>query len=399
MKKRVVSFSCIAVLIFAVMLYFSLPVMAESKPNDFSFDISEGDITVEKSENPSLIRVRYGNPQKTVDFANTQEITITGTSAANKIVVNNVSTKITLDGVDVQNTADDFCAFELNDNANVTLTLAENTTNILKSGTNKAGLQVPRWTSLTILGDGSLTATGGNYGAGIGGGYEGAGGTITISDGTVTATGINGAGIGGGASVEGTGGSGGTITINEAAAVIAVSSNVNRPSIHTSSGSLEAGSTANMLMANFAGQQAKDVTTAVYTKTSSLPCISFAPGIQYQSIAFTVPTDMYRLKTADKYQQHGSGADISADFSIPKAGLKTFSDVKDAAVYNITYVLNSGTNHQDNPATYTCGIGLTLQAPTQEGYSFAGWYDSQDFSGYAVTEITGNGYRRQDLLC
>lgn len=64
--------------------------------------------------------------------------------------------------------------------------------------------------TITING-GDITATGGSNGAGIGGGYGGAGGTITINDGDITAIGgLNGAGIGGGSN----GGAGGTITIN-----------------------------------------------------------------------------------------------------------------------------------------------------------------------------------------
>ncbi|MBR6453313.1 MAG: hypothetical protein IKS97_01845, partial [Fibrobacter sp.] len=59
------------------------------------------------------------------------------------------------------------------------------------------------------INDGTVTATGGYDGAGIGGGYNGAGGTISINDGTVTATGgYDGAGIGGGYN-----GAGGTISI------------------------------------------------------------------------------------------------------------------------------------------------------------------------------------------
>ena len=52
--------------------------------------------------------------------------------------------------------------------------------------------------NITITG-GSVTATGGDYAAGIGGGYYGSGKNITIKGGTVTATGGDeGAGIGGG---------------------------------------------------------------------------------------------------------------------------------------------------------------------------------------------------------
>ena len=62
---------------------------------------------------------------------------------------------------------------------------------------------------ITING-GTVTATGGYYGAGIGGGCDGKGGEIIINSGTVTATGgSNAAGIGGGAS-----GACGTVTIN-----------------------------------------------------------------------------------------------------------------------------------------------------------------------------------------
>ena len=63
--------------------------------------------------------------------------------------------------------------------------------------------------TITISG-GTVTATGGWDGAGIGGGWGGSGGTVTISGGTVTANGgTDGAGIGGG-----TGGAGGTVTIS-----------------------------------------------------------------------------------------------------------------------------------------------------------------------------------------
>ena len=63
---------------------------------------------------------------------------------------------------------------------------------------------------ITISGDANVTATGGDGGAGIGGGYEAVGGTINIQGGTVVATGMElGAGIGGG-----DGGAGGSISIS-----------------------------------------------------------------------------------------------------------------------------------------------------------------------------------------
>ena len=91
--------------------------------------------------------------------------------------------------------------------------------NELKSGAFRTGLEKNSKIStgtLTLKDDnqkaGSLTATGGCYGAGIGGGYYGSGENITITGGTVTATGGDcGAGIGGGGG--GSGGSGENIII------------------------------------------------------------------------------------------------------------------------------------------------------------------------------------------
>ena len=87
--------------------------------------------------------------------------------------------------------------------------------NELKSGYNRAGLEKTSTGALTLKDDnkeadsGSLKATGGYSGAGIGGGRNGSGKNITINGGTVNAAGgFEGAGIGGG-----NGGSGEDITI------------------------------------------------------------------------------------------------------------------------------------------------------------------------------------------
>ena len=127
--------------------------------------------------------------------------------------------------IDVSNTGKDTgnpwnsdegkAALSVQGNGNVEIELDGN--NELKSGTHRAGLEKNTSTStgtLTLKDDkkddkeagiGSLKATGGQYAAGIGnGGYYGNGGNrsgenITITGGTVTATGgWGGAGIGGG---------------------------------------------------------------------------------------------------------------------------------------------------------------------------------------------------------
>lgn len=56
-----------------------------------------------------------------------------------------------------------------------------------------------------------------------------------------------------------------------------------------------------------------------------------------------------------------------------------------------TYHVTLNTNGADSCAElvgYTYGIGVTLPTPVKEGYTFAGWYTANDFSGDAVTSIS-----------
>ena len=134
---------------------------------------------------------------------------ITSGGAANKIAVaSGVSADVTLRdaSIDVSRTSN-ACAFSIAAGAKVNLTLEGQ--NTLKSGEYCAGLQVPgdpnnpSGNAFLTIGapsdSDSLTATGGSQGAGIGGGNNSAGGSITINGGKVEAIGYcDGAGIGGG---------------------------------------------------------------------------------------------------------------------------------------------------------------------------------------------------------
>lgn len=44
------------------------------------------------------------------------------------------------------------------------------------------------------------------------------------------------------------------------------------------------------------------------------------------------------------------------------------------STYTITYVLDGGVNHPDNPVSYLEGSTGTLYAPTKDGWDFMGWY-------------------------
>ena len=147
-------------------------------------------------------------------------------------VINNFADKVlnlTLKDVkiDVSDTGDQYdwdqkgkAALSVQGDGNVEIELDGN--NELKSGVQRAGLEKNTSTSTGTLtlkddkeaGSGSLKATGGKYGAGIGGGEYYSGENITITGGRVNATGGWGsAGIGGGNYGSGNYGSGKNITI------------------------------------------------------------------------------------------------------------------------------------------------------------------------------------------
>ena len=128
-------------------------------------------------------------------------------------VINNFADKVlnlTLKDVkiDVSDTGDQYdwdqkgkAALSVQGKGNVEIELDGD--NELKSGNQSAGLEKTSTGTLTLKDDskeaGSLTATGGNNAAGIGGGFQGNGENITITGGTVTATGgFSAASIGGG---------------------------------------------------------------------------------------------------------------------------------------------------------------------------------------------------------
>ena len=133
--------------------------------------------------------------------------TITGTSTTNIILVNGVDVTITISNLDIQiphDKNDDTArtwvpAIQLMNGAHLNLILKEK--NTLKGGDNCAAIEVPEGCTLTISGEGSLTATGGE-GAGIGASSlrNGSLGTIEINGGDIKAYGgVMAAGIGGSA--------------------------------------------------------------------------------------------------------------------------------------------------------------------------------------------------------
>ena len=179
------------------------------------WDIANGDITVKAGDTEGTNWVSQGEKEDVKDT----DTVITGESDKNTVTIDtskgdvdvtfddlkiDVSGKTEVDGSGDGSTRESNAAVTVQGGGDATIELDGD--NKLKSGSNNAGLEKNKQESkgtLTIKDDkgkdGSLTAEGGEGGAGIGGGAERTGSNITIRGGTIEAVGGAGAaGIGDG---------------------------------------------------------------------------------------------------------------------------------------------------------------------------------------------------------
>ena len=170
-----------------------------------TWDLEKGDITVNATDTSQT--VTQVNGEAKVDAS--PVITSNGTATDHTITINAASgakANVTLENVNIDVSNEGKAAITAQGSGNVNIEL--NGTNTVVSGKAHAGVEKNNEGNLTIAdkdNNGSLNATGGKFGAGIGGGNKGAGTDITISGGEVSATGGEyGAGIGGGCSGAGT---------------------------------------------------------------------------------------------------------------------------------------------------------------------------------------------------
>ena len=174
-----------------------------------NWDLDKGDITVSATVESQTVSQAGGSP--TVD--NNPVITSSSGTTNNTVTITaekNATANVTLENVNIDTGTTGGAAITTSGEGNVNIEL--NGTNTVQSGNTHAGVEKKDNGTLTITDenkDGSLTATGGNYGAGLGGGYAGSGSNLAIEGGKVKAIGgTHGAGIGGGF-----GGSGSNIAI------------------------------------------------------------------------------------------------------------------------------------------------------------------------------------------
>ena len=179
--------------LLVLLLLASLPVSAHAAV----WDIGKGDITISAGSGGQTVTQGGGAA------VNDSAPVITGSSTDNTLTINaekDQTTSVTLSGVNIDVSSAVKAAVSTNGEGNVSIELDGE--NNLKSDWEHAGLEKNNDGSLTIADkdkNGKLTAEGGRYGAGIGGGNKGNGDNIAITGGEVEATGGGaGAGIGGG---------------------------------------------------------------------------------------------------------------------------------------------------------------------------------------------------------
>ena len=200
--------------ILALLLASSLPLTAFAA----EYDLAQGSVTVNASESGQT--VTHGSNAAVPDSAPVITQSNNETPTNNTVTITaaaDTTANVTLDGVNIDTGTSGGAAVEIKGNGDVVIEL--DGTNTVQSGNSHAGVEKNTTDDsgkgeLTITDengtDGSLNATGGISGAGIGGGWKGSGSNITISGGTVEATGgYGGSGIGGGYK-----GSGSDITIS-----------------------------------------------------------------------------------------------------------------------------------------------------------------------------------------
>ena len=91
----------------------------------------------------------------------------------------------------------------------------------------------------------------------------------------------------------------------------------------------------------------------------------------------------YALKNGNTVELTDAPADSSQD---PDDGNSSPKN------YQITYILNKGTNHPDNPSSYTGDSSVTLKAPSRKQFRFSGWYTDPKFTN-KVTVLKGRNYK------
>ena len=103
------------------------------------------------------------------------------------------------------------------------------------------------------------------------------------------------------------------------------------------------------------------------------------------------------VSTVHKFTANGKPARaVNIDTSVNQvmsesaffASVQTPDTIAGAATTNYTLTFNVGSGDAIDPMSYRAGTEVTLPIPTYSGYTFKGWYLTNDYSGAEVTTVT-----------
>ena len=226
-QKKLAQRAASAALAACMMFTLSAPALAESTNALMQLSINSRSSIARLNEQNSIpedaktLNIADGDIEVSVSAEGVQTATqggqtytgvfvVTGTSTTSKLVITgDSSAAANVYLKDLHITVSSGAAVSVSNNVDLYI----EGSSVLQSGENCAGIQKEDDGQLTIDGSGSLEATGGESGAGIGGAFHKSGNNITINGGKIIAQSTTGngwgAGIGGG-----NGGNGNNITIN-----------------------------------------------------------------------------------------------------------------------------------------------------------------------------------------
>ena len=110
-----------------------------------------------------------------------------------------------------------------------------------------------------------------------------------------------------------------------------------------------------------------------------IPAVGSKPAENYQAGSWdTTPSTNTEITGATTYTYTYAA----------KEDPETAPDPVIPPTYQITYVLNGGTNNSQNPSSYTVGTGVAgFRDASKEGYTFEGWFADEDFDN-EITSIS-----------
>ena len=346
-------------------------------------DISQGNVQIFDDENNSgKIKVKYGSGEYLLNIDPETVITVTGRTTQYELKVEtNTPVRVKASDLSIDSSSRDnsYAMVLIGEVGSADVTLILEGSNTFIGGKHRTGIAAGEGKKLTIEGTGSLTATGGSRGAGIGGEVNCPCGTIIINSGTVTANGGDeSAGIGGGGTYqENIGGDGGTVIITggsvtakgNGAADIGGGINNNTGTVIITGGTVNA--VNNKATGNAGIKPTANGTLEAYGE-------------------FTIPTNLTIPAGKTLIVPEGVTVTVSEGVALTNNGViyidGSFNGTADNLYYPLTAVNStaSGDTSEYNGKTYAKSGGeITLSSTAPEGQDVVGW----DASSSGVTVV------------